>query len=327
MKLSISSFFKRVIKHYKRELVLQKWYKENKDKELYLCLDGFGDIVWFMSFWNQYKKKEHLETYKILTEPKYVDIFQLYGENNLQVDAVEVIPTILYKTVHKKTNKFKNIHVMFFPKYFGKRAVKVIEQYRVAAGISMDDYFRFCCFDLSYEIDEPITLPQLAKTNYTINTKKNILLIPYTKSRINIPVNIWESIANLLRDNGYTVYTNVGTEKEKAIEGTIPITVKVAELPAILKKYDFISLCGRCGLADWLFVNDCRQIILHSCLVNPKTRNEWLCSGIERKDSFKMMKLKLRLNEKTVDDLYLYIDNLSSDYLQKILNCVEKLGN
>ncbi|MBR4791792.1 MAG: hypothetical protein IK024_12950 [Treponema sp.] len=324
---SFLKLVKKIIKHYRREFALQKWIQENRNIETFIVVGGFGDIVWFMSFWIQYKKKEHLETYKILTETKYVDMFHLYGESNLQIDAVEVIPAILSKTAHKKTNKFKNIHVMYFPHYFGKRAVKVIEQYRVAAGISMDDYFRFGCFDLSYETDEPITLPQLAKTNYTIHTKKNILLIPYTKSRINIPLNIWGSIANLLRDNGYTVYTNVGTEKEKAIEGSIPIIVKVAELPAILKKYDFISLCGRCGLADWLFANDCKQIILHSCLVNPKTRNEWLCSGIERKDSFKMMKLKLRLNEKSVDDLYLYIDNLSSDYLQKILNSVEKLAN
>ena len=318
-------FAKKVVRHYKRKFALQKWLQENRNNEIFIVVGGFGDTVWFMTFWEQYKKKENLRSYKILTEPKYADMFHLYGENNLILDKVDFLWTLLPKTAYSRKKKYSNIHPMIFPHYYNKKEIEVIENYRSEIGIMMDDYFRFGCFDLSYEDDSPVKLPVLAETDVKIETKKNILLIPYTKSRINVPVQYWEEIAEALKKEGYTVYTNIGLPKEKPIAGTVPLSVKITELPAVLRKYDFISLCGRCGLADWLFVNECKQIVVHSCLENPKNRNEWLNTNVERKDSFKIMKRKLCLNENNAEDLYFYIDNASCDYALQAFEAVKKI--
>lgn len=320
-------FINKVIKHYKRELEFQKWIQENRTTDFYIVVGGIGDTVWFMTFWEQYKKRNNLKEYKILTEPKYADMFNLYGEKNLILDKVDFLWLALKKTASSRSNKYSNIHPMIFPHSKSKKAVKVIEDYRSKIGIMMDDYFRFGCFDLSYEDASNITLPTLAETNYQIGTKKNVLLVPYTKSRINVPIIFWEKIAQQLNEGGYSVYTNVGTPNESAIKGTIPMSLKIGELPAVLKQYNFITISGRCGLADWLFVNECKQIVVHASMKSPQTRNEKLCSAIERKDSFKIMKRKLYLNEYNVEDLYFRIDNMNDDCADKTVSAVKKLKN
>lgn len=293
---------------------------------IYVCVDGIGDIVWFMSFWEQYKNKHNLrDNYKILAPTRHKDMFLHYGEYNLIEDSQEFMPIIMGLWVKKKLYKYPKISVMCFPICQSKRVDLIEGNYRARIGLFMDDAYRFGCFDLSYDIEQPITLPPLARTDFEINTKKNILLIPYTRSRINIQLKIWEDIANALQTEGYTVYTNVGTPEEKAIHGTIPLSRKVVEVPAILRKYNFISLCGRCGLADWLFVNECKQLVVHSCKRHPKNRHEWLCTSVEKKDSFKLMKRKCLLNEEMVEDIWLYTDDLASDYLLNIIQKVKKL--
>lgn len=302
-----------------------KWYKKYINTQLYLCADGIGDVVWFMAYWKQYTKKNNINNYKIITSIRLKEIFNRYGEENL-LDSSEVNTNLIILLWKKnKLYKYPNLHVVLFPQDFGKHGNKIIEKYRANIGIMMDDYYRFGCFDLSYEIEESITLPLLIETDFELKTKKNILLIPYTKSRINISLVIWETIAKSLKEKGYTVYTNVGTPKEKPINGTIPLITKIIELPAILRKYDFISICGRCGLADWLFVNECKQIIVHSCKRHPQNKYELLCSSVDRKDSFKIMKRKCLLNEDNTEDLYLYTDDIPVNYVSLIIQKVSKM--
>ena len=317
----------RIVTYPVRIRDFNNWYTVRTPPHLHICVGGIGDIVWFMAFWEQYKKKHNLgNDYKILAPARHRDMFLLYGEQNLMENSEKYIPHIMYLWKKEKLYKYPKIHVMAYPKDHGKRVNIIEENVRAGVGIMMDDCYRFGCFDLTYDSDEPVTIPPLLETKYELNTDKNILLIPYTKSRINIPLAIWEEITGALKKDGYTVYTNVGTPKEKAVNGTIPLQLKITELPSLLRKYDFISLCGRCGLADWLFVNECKQIVVHSCKKNPKNRNEWLCSAVEKKDSFKVMKRKCLLNEKNAEDVWLYIDDLSSDYIENIMQKVRKIN-
>ncbi|MBR4791791.1 MAG: hypothetical protein IK024_12945 [Treponema sp.] len=279
-----------------------------------------------MAFWEQYKKKHNLgNDYTILAPIRHKNMFLLYGEKNLMKNSEKYIPHIMYLWKKDKLYKYPKIHVMAYPKGHSKRINNIEENLRAGIGIMMDDCYRFGCFDLTYDSDEPIIVPPILDTQYELHTENNILLIPYTNSRINISLAIWEEIASELKKAGYTVYTNIGTTKEKAVKGTIPLQISITELPAILRKYDFISLCGRCGLADWLFVNECKQIILHSCKKNPKNRNEWLCTCVEKKDSFKVMKRKCLLNEENAEDVWLYTDDLSSDYIESIMQKIQKI--
>lgn len=313
----------RLIKRTKLGISFNKWYNNTKESSIFICVNGIGDVVWFMAYWNQYKRINSIsDNYTIMANKRLKELLSFYGELNL-TDYYDEYSSYIFNLWEKnKLYKYPKIHVMAFPKDQCKKKKLVENDYKAAVGITMDDCYKFGCFDLSYENDEPITKPRLATTKYTIETKKNILLIPYTNSRINIPLSIWSAIAKELMEYGFTVYTNIGTPNEKNVEGTIPFSIKITELPAVLLKYNFISVCGRCGLADWLFVNECKQIIIHSCMKNPKNKTEFLRSQLERKDSFKMMKKKCSLNENVADDVWLYIDNLENDYTKNILKKV-----
>lgn len=309
------------------EKSFKKWYSNIKETYIFICFDGIGDIVWFMAYWKQYKKKHNIkDDYVIMANNRLQELLYFYGEKNITNNYAEFSKYIFYLWQKQKLQKYPKIKVMAFPKDRGKKVKLIEDNYKSDMGIMMDDCYRFGCFDLSYEIDEPITLPPKRGTDYNINTDKNILLIPYTNSRLNISTEIWEKITDVLLKNGFTVYTNVGTPKEKAIKGTYPLNLKLIELPAVLLKFNFVSVCGRCGLADWLFVNECKQVIIHSCKKNPKNQIEFLRSQLERKDSFKMMKRKCKLNENNVEDIWLYTDDMNDSYIQNVLEKIMLLG-
>ena len=310
--------YPQIINHF------NKWYfQTTKTGDVYVCIGGIGDIVWFLSFWEQYKKKANIVNYNILAKKQYHSIFPLYGEKNLINFDAEIYQMIMKLWYKEKIAKYPKIQVLAFPKWPYAKSSAIEENFCASLGLMVDDCYRFGAFDLSYEDISPIAKPIKSKTKILIETKNNILLVPYANSRINIPIEFWEKIVIELNKLGYSVYTNIGTKSDVTIKGSKPLVANIDELPILLMKNKFISICARCGLADWLFVNECKQLIIHSCMIKPRTRREWLCSALEKKDSFTEMSKKNKLNENIVDDTWVYIDK--NNYTNEIEKIIEKI--
>lgn len=126
------------------------------------------------------------------------------------------------------------------------------------------DRFKKYVFDLP--LDTPLAYPTIKaignenisnlRGQYILDRRRTIILLPQAKTLKNLDENFWVSMAKILRDKNYIVYTNVA-EEEKPVQGTLPITTNFAELYYITDKIKcFIGM--RSGIFDFLAMTDAK---------------------------------------------------------------------
>lgn len=91
---------------------------------------------------------------------------------------------------------------------------------------------------------------------------KSVVLIPYAKSVVNLPVERWENIARVMKEKGYAVFSSV-QDDEVPIEGTISLRdIPLRAMKSMMEQAGcFISI--RNGLCDILQEAKCRKILLY----------------------------------------------------------------
>ena len=112
-----------------------------------------------------------------------------------------------------------------------------------------------------------------------------------------MPFKEWEKIASGLIARGYNVYTNVSAMSDTCIKGSTPLFAPLEILPLVIKKTGY-AISGRCGLADWIYVNECRMSIIHT-YKNGKnlSREELIQSKFGKLESFHEMSRRCGLGE------------------------------
>lgn len=98
---------------------------------------------------------------------------------------------------------------------------------------------------------------------YGLIPGRTVLLSPYANTIRRFSEVFWESLATQLLSMGYCVCTNVGSDREKAVPGTVPVFVEINGIS------DFAEAAGyfigiRSGLCDLLCRSGCLKIILYS---------------------------------------------------------------
>ena len=91
---------------------------------------------------------------------------------------------------------------------------------------------------------------------------RTVILAPVANTIDKLSGAFWRYLAYRLQRKGYTVCTNIGSDAEKAVEGTKGIFVPFVDLPC------FVEACGaliqlRSGLTDVISGTVCRKIILY----------------------------------------------------------------
>lgn len=91
---------------------------------------------------------------------------------------------------------------------------------------------------------------------------KSVVLIPYAKSVVNLPIERWEEIVRVLRARGYAVFSSL-QGNEVPIVGTKALRdVPIGAMKSIVEQAGcFISI--RNGLCDVLQKAECRKILLY----------------------------------------------------------------
>ena len=95
-----------------------------------------------------------------------------------------------------------------------------------------------------------------------------------------LPISFWESLAFRLKQGGYSVYTNVGSRKERAVCGTRPVA------KSLLETAQFCEGCAavislRSGLCDLLGFTETKLIVINT---SEELFREWnLRNVFERK--------------------------------------------
>lgn len=171
-------------------------------------------------------------------------------------------------------------------------------------GADMDICYKFGCFSLPFQtkIAKPRALishekmEQIYKDN-KISDGRAVLLVPYVNSRLNIPIKIWKELAAKLAQKGITVYVNMPREDMGSSPYIHSLVLSLDEIASAAKRIGCV-ITGRCGLADWLFLNECNMVILHSYMSYAKTESEKRPSRFGLTESFKEMQHRCGLTQK-----------------------------
>lgn len=110
-------------------------------------------------------------------------------------------------------------------------------------------------------------LENYCRTNGIIKGK-TVILAPYAKSILSVSIVFWETLANMLRNNGYTVFTNCGKDSELTIEGTKRILFPI-EMANLVVEYAGFFVGLRSGLCDLISCSKCKKVIIY-----PKWEND-----------------------------------------------------
>lgn len=91
---------------------------------------------------------------------------------------------------------------------------------------------------------------------------RTVLIAPYAKSCLPLPLHFWEKLANKLIVLGYCVCTNVVYDKEPPIDNTVSICIP------FLNAVPFLEMAGACiglrsGFLDVISTADCIKIALY----------------------------------------------------------------
>lgn len=285
---------------YRGKKVSQKINAEDNCTYI-VCSYGIGDIVWMLSFAKNYIDLHGIVSYKFVCLKRDAVLIHAYFPKAECVNVSRKEISLL--GVYASVNKEKYISFMYPRIKSRKETLNELDLFSSLA-IDMDVFYKYGCFDLDYNM--PFLRPDLSfceEEAYDIINKKciprlkSVLLIPDVHSRINLPRELWKDISHELFQMGYKVYTNTSDINEKGIDGTEPLYTSLETLPLIANHMGCV-ISGRCGLCDWLFVNECNLIVLHSYKLKTKTRQEKQMSSFGRKETLLGTKDRCGLNNK-----------------------------
>ena len=219
--------------------------------------NALGDVYYAMSFLDYYKKINGLGKIAIVVVGEscanVVALFNKYPVVTLtQFDMDEFVQAVMYL-------KLPETFIVHHDRPYSNYSIRLLK-YKL---IPFVDFYRIGIYGLSNNV-LPVKPKYLGMYNNleSIPKGKSVIVSPYAKSIINLPMDFWCKIVKKFIDDGYKVFSNLIGD-EKPIDGTIGLRdVKIQELQSLVEYAgSFLSL--RSGLCDVLLNADCRKIAIY----------------------------------------------------------------
>ncbi len=177
----------------------------------------------------------------------------------------------------------KNTDLSLFPEYNDCEVKNMIYRYKKLV------------FHLPPEaaLEEPRIIPAEHIVEEAVETygigKETIILMPYAQSAGLMSAVFWELAAELFREMGYRVFTNVNGEGELPINGTQAISADLASMAALCEMSRLV-LSLRSGLCDVLAFTETNLVVLNTSTYHMKEWNLKEVSDREKIRNFQVEK-------------------------------------
>ncbi|WP_246061891.1 hypothetical protein [Paenibacillus oralis] len=97
---------------------------------------------------------------------------------------------------------------------------------------------------------------------YELREHNTVILAPYANSIPQIRWDLWEKVAEHLKNKNYIVCTNCGTKEEKPVRGTKPVMFSFRDAVAVIEKAGYL-IAYRSGFCDIVAQSKCKKIIVY----------------------------------------------------------------
>lgn len=230
--------------------------EECVEKTIYICpYPGTGDMYLVGLYLSEEIKRSG---YLLVTSKSCANVAKMFGLDSRIVSKKEALDIVHYIRYCGISNC--NVRVL----NDGVDQVN-IPRLRGCYGLDFNTMFQRLVFDSCEKKTKCNIINENADDlfdNYEIKKGKTVLIAPYANTVIDIDENFWKLLVIELKKLGYCVCTNVGSPKEKPIEGTIPLSIEYSKIVDFLNKSGyFIGL--RSGLCDIATASNAKMIVFY----------------------------------------------------------------
>lgn len=237
--------------------VIKELKKKFDDSFIVFCpFNALGDVYLCMSYLPEYLNRKEIQEFVICVPSKGCEsVVALFGATNVMVLGQKDLDAAIQAAIYLQE---KNVFIAHQDRPYVINLHKALHIKK----ISLENIYRIGIFGLdeSTKAVEPTEWRDYEKLD-DIRIGRAAILSPYAKSVTSIPMNIWESIIDVLSKKDYQIFTNIVGD-EKALPGTIPISPLLCEMKSVVEMAGlFIGL--RSGLCDVIRTAGCRKIALY----------------------------------------------------------------
>lgn len=238
-----------------REIVNQIRNRHGDKFRIFCPFAALGDIYIMMSYLPAFLKKRNVSQCVILVSSGILkEVVNLFGKYLVEVlpqkslDAA--IQAELYMQddhsfiAHQDRPYVINLHLALYLKLIPLRKI-------------------YCAGIFGLPVTTAMSLPSRWQDFHDkrIKEHQSVILSPYAKSVIMLPMELWEMMAQRCAERGLRVFTNVNGE-ERPVHGTEPICPKLAEMKSAVEIAGvFVGL--RSGLCDLIVTAKATKIALY----------------------------------------------------------------
>lgn len=291
--------------HYFSEMLRKKY----GNKKILLCpYPGTGDVYLIGLYLREYIKKERIKEYIfVVPSVSCKKIAELFGIDSVVIPKEDVWCYVEYG----RMVGFDRADMVILNDSFYQICGGRLRGYK---NLDFNTIFRRLLFDI--ETDKwkqtdamPSLVGESAEEYFDENNLepgKTILISPYANTTTKIGNDTWHRIVKILRQRGYHIVTNIGSDEEKPIEDTIGLFIPYKKL------ISFVNVAGgfiglRSGLCDILSTTKSKMCVLYpegSCFEN-STMYEYF--SLERMGLRQENLLELEFNSLNIEG---FVDNI-----------------
>ena len=260
--------FLALLSAYKGKIYYNKIRKKYGDVPIFLCpYTGTGDIYLIGTFWDEYTKRNNLSEYAfVVISTACKRVADLFDIKNIEVAKKKKLVSYLisYYLYDPKGVKIKVLNDCWAQIHTNQ-----VEWFRGYKGLCFTNLFRSFVFGLPGSVkpkhpqlkDERKRVDQLF-VDHSILPARTVILSPYSNTLADLPDEFWEQMAELLKEKGYMVATNIGGKSEPPIKGTTALFFSLDIAPHVIEKAGaFIGV--RSGFCDIISGTDAKKVILY----------------------------------------------------------------
>lgn len=170
-----------------------------------------------------------------------------------------------------------------------------------SCGIDFYQNYRYLVFNQEYKglyrlEEEESEAEEFCRENHIVKGK-SVILAPYAKSILSVSIIFWETLAALLKEKGYHVFTNCNGTYEMPVAGTKKVLFPL-EIANSVVEYagSFIGL--RSGLCDLICCSKCEKMIIYPKWVNDNTSTKQFYTFENVNCDDKLIEFECRINSK-----------------------------
>ena len=225
------------------------------DDCMYFLLYGghVGDTALAMSWYNKFKEYHMIKNIRLFVSENYKSIAGLYAtENEIEIKTDCYLSDLAFYQSRSFEHKLNIVGSGWvWTPYVIDYPINQVVYKSVHLGLPCDYLSEI--YDLKIE-------EQDKKNIFGDIDSKIAIIFPYAKSASELSSETWEKIVEILVHNKYRVYTNIGSEHEKTIDGTIPLKKGFVDtLKAV--KISNIVMGSRSGIMDLIALGGIEHMI------------------------------------------------------------------